>query len=86
MNKKKFIKLMKESLDELIDNMQSSFGDPIKDCCLNNSKVIDTRLRLEHDTGFYYVKRRRECIVCNFRWTTRESDAQNLYIQTKNYY
>jgi len=40
-------------------------------CKSLNDKVINTRPRIK--SGEHVIKRRRECIDCNWRWSTIES-------------
>lgn len=43
-------------------------------CCSGHSKVLWTRVMAD---GNY--SRRRECIACDFRWTTIETALSSLY-------
>jgi len=38
--------------------------------CQGDSRVVETRPARHH------VRRRRECVVCGYRWTTKETSVK----------
>lgn len=47
------------------------------DCKHEDSRVLQTRLKL----GFF--RRRRECKLCGFRWTTVEVPEEDVTFETE---
>ena len=47
-------------------------GAKMESCCPLNTKVIETRTKYDPGASKYFIYRRRECLKCGYRFTTRE--------------
>ncbi len=52
----------------------------MKICCAINSKVTDSNLMYEEQTGKFFVRRNRRCLTCGEKQSTRE------YLVSRDYF